>query len=162
MKTLFASAIAVTLILAVPAVAMSEADCKAEFTKADANKDGALTETEASRYVAAMQIAGKAMPSDGRVTEAIFLENCKSDVFAMQKADAAKQPDAVQKTEVGAPFKGANSFTETQAKERAVAAGLGEVTALKKDEDGIWRGTASKNGKSGNVAIDFKGNVVFN
>ena len=162
MKTLFASAIAATLLLAAPALAMSEADCKAEFTKADANKDGALTNTETSRYATAMQIAGKAMPADGRMTEAVFLENCKADVFMTQKAEAAKQPDAVQKTDVGAPLKGANSFTETQAKDRAVEAGFADVSGLKKDDDGIWRGTASKNGKSGNVAIDFKGNVVSN
>jgi putative membrane protein len=57
-------------------------------------------------------------------------------------------------------LKGANSFTEAQAKDRALAAGLTSVSSLVKDGDGIWRGTAMKDGKTRKVAVDFKGNVV--
>jgi putative membrane protein len=63
-------------------------------------------------------------------------------------------------TDPGAPLKGANSFTEGQARDRALARGFTEVTGLKKDDDGIWRGSASMDGKSVGVAIDYKGNVV--
>ena len=87
-------------------------------------------------------------PEDGVITQAAFLENCKSDVFVTAAV------------EEGAPFKGANSFTENQAKDRIIAAGFGTVSALTKDDDGIWRGTAMKDGKSVNVAVDYKGNVV--
>src|SRR5215204_3849108 len=38
--------------------------------------------------------------------------------------------------------KGANSFTEGQAKSRLEGAGLMNVTDLKKDDDGVWRGKA--------------------
>jgi len=62
--------------------------------------------------------------------------------------------------EPGAPLKGANSFTESQAKDRAMAAGLTSVSSFNKDGDGIWRGNAMKDGKSVKVALDFKGNVV--
>jgi putative membrane protein len=31
---------------------------------------------------------------------------------------------------------------------------------MKKDDDGIWRGTATRDGKSIPVAVDYKGNVV--
>ena len=62
--------------------------------------------------------------------------------------------------EAGAPLKGANSFTENQAKDRIIAAGFTNVSALAKDGDGIWRGTATKGDKSMNVAVDYKGNVV--
>jgi hypothetical protein len=31
---------------------------------------------------------------------------------------------------------------------------------MTKDADGIWRGNATHDGKSGKVAVDFKGNVV--
>ena len=41
-----------------------------------------------------------------------------------------------------------------------MAFGLTDVTGLKKDEDGIWRGTGKLNGNSATVAIDYKGNVV--
>ena len=54
---------------------------------------------------------------------------------------------------------GANSFTEAQAQER-IEAGFTEVKALKKDDQGIWRGTAMQSGKQVNVALDFQGNVV--
>ena len=151
MNQKFILGISAMMALASPAAAaMSEADCKAEFAKMDVNKDGVLSEAEVSSYAAAMRTAGKTMPADGRMTEAAFMENCKADVFVARATDP------------GAPLKGANSFTETQAKDRALAAGFTDVSALKKDADGIWRGTASMNGKAGNVAVDFKGNVVAN
>ena len=36
------------------------------------------------------------------------------------------------------------------------------VSALTKDDQGIWRGTATKDGKHVKVAVDYKGNVVAN
>lgn len=59
-----------------------------------------------------------------------------------------------------APVEGANSFTEDQAKERIVEAGYADVTGLKLDDKGVWRGTATKDGKSVNVALDYQGNIV--
>ncbi|WP_313192439.1 PepSY domain-containing protein [Shinella zoogloeoides] len=59
-----------------------------------------------------------------------------------------------------APVEGANSFTEDQAKERIVEAGYADVTGLKLDDKGVWRGTATKDGKSINVALDYQGNIV--
>lgn len=58
------------------------------------------------------------------------------------------------------PFPGANSFTEGQAKTRIQDAGFADVSKLTKDEQGIWRGQATKNGKTTGVALDYKGNVV--
>lgn len=60
---------------------------------------------------------------------------------------------------VGSPAEGANSFTENQAKERLAKAGY-TVTTLAKDDNGVWRGTATKGGKSVNVGLDYKGNVT--
>ena len=60
----------------------------------------------------------------------------------------------------GAPVAGANSFTEGQAKSRIESSGYGNVTDLKKDDSGVWRGKAQKDGKSVNVSLDFQGNVV--
>src|SRR5690606_29555966 len=62
--------------------------------------------------------------------------------------------------EEGAPFEGANSFTEEQARDRAVAWNVTEVSPLIKDEEGIWRGTGKVDGAPVSVAIDYKGNVV--
>ena len=58
-----------------------------------------------------------------------------------------------------APVAGANSFTEGQAKSRIEEAGYSGVSDLKKDDNGVWRGKATKGGASSNVSIDFQGNV---
>ncbi|MDB5524495.1 MAG: peptidase propeptide and domain protein [Rhizobium sp.] len=59
-----------------------------------------------------------------------------------------------------APVEGENSFTEAQAKDRIVDAGYTDVSALKLDDKGVWRGTAMKDGKSTPVGLDYQGNVV--
>src|SRR5438270_4524413 len=60
----------------------------------------------------------------------------------------------------GAPAAGANSFTEAQARSRIEGAGYSNVSGLVKDKDGIWRGKASKSGKTVDVGLDYQGNVV--
>jgi hypothetical protein len=60
----------------------------------------------------------------------------------------------------GAPAAGANSFTKAQAKSRIEAAGYSDVSNLTKGKNGIWRGTASKDGTTVSVALDYQGNVV--
>jgi hypothetical protein len=65
-------------------------------------------------------------------------------------------------TETKAPEAGANSFTESQAKDRIEGAGFTQVTGLRKDDQGIWRATASKGGAQVNVSLDFRGNVTTN
>jgi len=57
------------------------------------------------------------------------------------------------------PVAGRNSFTEGQAKSRIENAGYSNVTGLKKDDNGVWRGRASKGGAAVNVSVDFQGNV---
>ena len=54
---------------------------------------------------------------------------------------------------------GANSFTMAQAKSQIEAKGYTQVAGLKKDQDGVWRGTAMKNGASAPVSVDYQGNV---
>lgn len=62
----------------------------------------------------------------------------------------------------GAPVAGANSFTQGQAKSRIEEKGFKNVSGLKKDDAGVWRGKASQRGKAVNVSVDFQGNVVGN
>ncbi|WP_027998184.1 PepSY domain-containing protein [Sinorhizobium arboris] len=59
-----------------------------------------------------------------------------------------------------APVPGENSFTEDQARERMEKAGYTGIKGLKLDDQGIWRATATKNGRSVPIALDFQGNVV--
>lgn len=58
-----------------------------------------------------------------------------------------------------APVSGANSFTEGQARSRLESAGYTAVNNLRKDDNGVWRGTAQRQGKSVEVSLDFQGNV---
>lgn len=58
-----------------------------------------------------------------------------------------------------APVAGRNSFTEGQAKSKIEDAGYTNVTELKKDDKGVWRGEASKGGAATAVSVDFQGNV---
>lgn len=62
--------------------------------------------------------------------------------------------------QVTAPVKGRNSFTEGEAKSRIEARGFTNVAQLQKDEDGVWRGHAAKDGKPVEVSLDYQGNVV--
>jgi hypothetical protein len=59
-----------------------------------------------------------------------------------------------------APVAGANSFTETEARNRIQSFGYSNVGPLEKDSQSIWRGKATKDGKSVDVALDYQGNVV--
>jgi len=68
-------------------------------------------------------------------------------------------PDSVNR-QSGLPVKGSNSFTEGQAKSRIEAMGFTNVSALTKDDDGVWRGHATKAGKTVDVGLDYQGNVV--
>ena len=127
--------------------AMTDAECASAWSAADRNRDGVVSVDEGARYYAALRVANKTI-DDGKLTQAEFTTNCKAGVFDARRADA------------GAPLKGANSFTEGQAKDRAVAHGFINASHLTKDSDGIWRGSAQHEGKTVNIAVDYKGNVV--
>ena len=148
-KLLAAAALTATVYAACPAFAATDAECQALWTKADVNKDGVLSDAEAMRYAAAMRVREVKMADDGKLTQAAFMDACKSDVYAT----AAPDP--------GAPLKGANSFTQGQATDRVIAHGGTDVGPLVKDDNGVWRGPAKQDGKLAQVAVDYKGNVVF-
>ena len=134
---------------AAPSWAATDAECQDMWKKADANCDGVLSDKESIRYVALMRVGNRTVATEGRITQAEFMDACKADIYAPRKA------------EQGAPLKGANSFTEGQAKDRAIGhGGVDSVAGLKKDDDGIWRGTGTQGGKTVEIAVDYKGNVV--
>lgn len=60
---------------------------------------------------------------------------------------------------IAAPAKGANSFTENQARGRFAKAGYTGITKLTK-ANGLWRGSGTKAGKSMTVMLDYKGNIT--
>ena len=88
-----------------------------------------------------------------------------STVFAQSEAPKTSQTTPAVSTSgeqnPGAPVAGKNSFTEAQAKSRIEEAGYTDVSGLKLDDQGIWRAMGTKDGKSGNVALDFQGNITM-
>jgi hypothetical protein len=149
MKSIFL-AVSGCLLLTTPAFAATDEECATLWTQADTNSDGNLSGGEAERYAAMNRIKGKALPTDNAISKDRFVEDCKADIYTTAAVDP------------GAPLEGANSFTEGQARDWALSAGYSDVSTLTKDDKGIWRGTASKDGKSVKVAVDYKGNVVSN
>jgi hypothetical protein len=75
-----------------------------------------------------------------------------------ERAPPAATTDSGTRT-ADAPVPGANSFTEAQARSRIEAAGFSGVSDLQKDDQGIWRGRAQRNGQQVSVALDYQGNV---
>jgi len=78
-----------------------------------------------------------------------------------QQAASGETNQAVATTNENAmqPAHGANSFTMAQAKNRIESEGFSNVTNLRKDNDGVWRGQAQKDGSSAHVWLDYKGNI---
>jgi hypothetical protein len=57
------------------------------------------------------------------------------------------------------PARGANSFTEGEARRRIEARGYSNVSGLAQDDNGVWRGNAQKGSQQAQVWLDYKGNV---
>jgi hypothetical protein len=74
---------------------------------------------------------------------------------------AVNTSDSKNRTTATGPVKGSNSFTEGEARSRIQDKGFSNVGALKKDDDGIWRGRAMHGGQQVDVALDYQGNVFF-
>jgi periplasmic protein CpxP/Spy len=56
--------------------------------------------------------------------------------------------------------RGANSFTEGQARRRIEDRGYSNVGQMHKDQNSIWQTEAMKDGRRVRVGVDFRGNVV--
>lgn len=89
------------------------------------------------------------------------------DVVNRNTGTAAASGDtnqAVATTAANAPqpARGRNSFTMGEARRRIERNGYGQVADLKKDNNGVWRGHAQKDGATVNVWLDYKGNVGQN
>lgn len=57
------------------------------------------------------------------------------------------------------PAAGSNSFTAGEAKARLERQGFSNVSDLNKDANGVWHGKAQKDGSTGQVWLDYKGNI---
>jgi hypothetical protein len=78
-------------------------------------------------------------------------------------ASQTPRNEAVDTTPTGddaALTPGANSFTEGQARSAIEGAGYTSVGALTQDANGVWSGTATKDGAQVKVSVDYKGAVT--
>ena len=76
-------------------------------------------------------------------------------------AESANSASPTQTAEVKPAVRG-NLFTEQQARAHLTHLGYTNVSELAKDENGVWRGSATKDGKTLSVAVDVKGTVANN
>ena len=89
MNRLFgAAAFAMAAGLTLPAMAASDADCKAKWVKADINLSGILEGKEATVYLDAIALSGKTydLKAAGELTSAEFMAACKDDAFKNETA----------------------------------------------------------------------------
>ena len=93
----------------------------------------------------------------GAVAGGAFAQTAAPPANPNPSTPAVANPNA---NNPGAPAAGANSFTEGQAISRIEGGGYSNISGLVKDKDGIWRGKASKAGKTVDVGLDYQGNVV--
>lgn len=127
--------------------ALNRPDCEGDFRNLDTDGNGFISEQESAREHARAAIDGVQLSQNGLGRDD-YLRLCNSQQWSQTTPEA------------GAPFEGENSFTEEQARERAVAWNVTEVSALVLDERGIWRGTGRVSGNEVQVAVDYRGNVV--
>ena len=69
------------------------------------------------------------------------------------------QAVATTSANAATPAHGANSFSRGEARHRIAAHGFSQVSGLKKDTNGVWRGQAMHDGATTAVWLDYKGNV---
>jgi hypothetical protein len=115
--------------------------------------------------VLAANLAYAQTPTPGTSSGAPATPNPAGQKYDTGKASASGDGNqAVVTTGANAdqPAKGANSFTRREAVKRIASKGYASVANLKKDADGVWRGTATKDGQSIQVWLDYKGNVGQN
>jgi len=96
------------------------------------------------------------------VATTLFLAFSAASANAQMPAQNGPQNPAVHtdnSNTSSTPVKGANSFTMSEAKSRIADKGYTHISALKKDNNGVWRGRATKDGQQVQVSLDYQGNV---
>lgn len=97
-----------------------------------------------------------------RITTTILLGAALVAAPALAQTAPAKNNAAIKHAHTvddGSSRRGANSFTQAQAREHIAKSGFTDVSALTKDQHGVWRGTGKQGGHTLHVGLDFKGNV---
>src|SRR3954470_25079465 len=103
--------------------------------------------------VAALTLAGALAPFAFAQDSA--LNTAQADRNAAQTGPQNPAVKGMHENNSSTPVKGANSFTRMEAQKQIEAKGYSHVAGLTKDQQGVWRGTAEKNGQTGPVTVDY-------
>lgn len=86
-------------------------------------------------------------------------DRTEGPVVSAPESPANTAVDTTPTTGETAQTAGANSFTETQAREAIEKAGYSNVGPLTQNEQGLWTGKATRDGAGTSVSVDYKGAV---
>ncbi len=142
-----------TLFCAGPTLAQQtlDDDCFVQWKGVDADRNGVIDKAEAGSQ------------PEG-TTRDQFLASCAQGAKLQQPpgkpSEAGIKDDFYKDLGKGDLTKGKNPFSEEEARKRFETLGFGEVTDLKLDDKGIWRGTAVSKGERMPVGLDAQGDVV--
>lgn len=151
MKRIILAALAASTLGVVSARADTEEECRARWRTADVDGNGALEASiDNPDYVKALNVT-KPMSRDE------FLKRCTGGAFAaLPKPNNPAENKDLGKGDItpGPPL------AKEDAQKKLKAVGYGDVTDLKLDDKGVWRGTGTVNGKQTPVAVDPQGDVL--
>lgn len=139
----------ITLALAVILIAGS-ASAQAQGTTAKGTPGNTAPGATSNAPMTGVSPSTGAMPSTGVVGRNTGTAAAAGDRNQAVTTTSASAPQ---------PARGANSFSTGEARRRIQRSGYTNVSGLKKDDGGVWRGTANKGGTSSSVWLDYKGNV---
>lgn len=126
----------------------------AQTTTTNPNTTNTTTNPSTNRQTAPAEV----MPKSGTAGTGSTTPISKPDDKAAASGNT-NQAVATTNANASEPAKGANSFTMGQAKSRLEKNGFAEVSDLKKDDNGVWRGIGKKDGTATSVWLDYKGNI---
>jgi len=87
-------------------------------------------------------------------------EKVEGPAVSTAQAPTNAAVDTAPTTGETGPTPGANSYTADQAREAIEKAGYTELGPLNQNANGLWQGSATKDGKQVNVSIDYKGAIT--
>jgi hypothetical protein len=122
------------------------------------NPNTATTPTANPTVTGRQTAPAEVMPKSGAAGTGSTTPVAKSDDKAAASGNT-NQAVATTNANASEPAKGANSFTMGEAKSRLEKTGFADVSDLKKDDNGVWRGTGKKDGAATSVWLDYKGNT---
>jgi hypothetical protein len=154
----------VMLALLMPGLALAQAprDCGSLWKEADSDANGTLDREEDQRgYFDAFLITGHKPLEPGRLSRDEFMVYCegsvdRSSAGTLQHKGAEGPIDRGK----GDLTPGLIPFPKDEAKRRVQALGYRDIGEFVLDAQGIWRTSATMNGKTVQVSVDVQGEVL--